>query len=96
MAGPVKGNFVVFFFFEIPCCITQVFKNTYCDRFCPEKAELFHSTCLEFAHIVDSHCPELHKKLKIHLLLHITDDILKFGPASSYNTERYVHVHKLV
>ena len=30
------------------------------------------------------------EKLKIHLLLHIVDDMKNFGPAVSFCTERYV------
>ena len=28
------------------------------------------------------------KKTKIHLILHLPDSMLRFGPASSFNTER--------
>lgn len=55
----------------------QVSKIIYCDRFCPEKAA-FRSTCMEFTHIVD--CVLSYVKIR---LLHITDDLLMFGPASS-------------
>jgi len=32
--------------------------------------------------------PELLQKVKIHLLLHLVDNMLDFGPCSSFNTER--------
>ncbi len=34
--------------------------------------------------------PEVSKKLKIHLFLHLTDNMMDFGPTSSFNTERLV------
>ena len=37
--------------------------------------------------------PELLKKPKFHLLLHLADSMLSFGPTMAYNTERYVHTH---
>ena len=68
--------------------IYQVFKLVYCEKFTPDKVESMKSVCLEFARAVDRHCPELRKKLKIHLLLHLPDHMLQFGPASGFNTER--------
>jgi hypothetical protein len=40
--------------------------------------------------MVMEHLPELAKKLKVHLMLHLTDDMLDFGPSSAFNTERFV------
>ena len=34
--------------------------------------------------------PEQLKKLKVHLILHLVDDMKEFGPTASFNTERYV------
>ena len=53
------------------------------------KVESMKSVCLGFAQAVDRHCPELRSKLKIHLLLHLPDHMLQFGPPSGFNTERY-------
>ena len=66
----------------------QVFKLVYCERFTPDKVESMKSVCLGFAQAVDKHCPELRSKLKIHLLLHLPDHMLQFGPPSGFNTER--------
>ncbi|KAL5488729.1 hypothetical protein EMCRGX_G017714 [Ephydatia muelleri] len=52
------------------------------------KVESMKSVCLGFAQAVDKHCPELRSKLKIHLLLHLPDHMLQFGPPSGFNTER--------
>ena len=34
--------------------------------------------------------PEQLKKLKVHLILHLVDNMKEFGPTASFNTERYV------
>ena len=42
-------------------------------------------------------CPELLKKPKIHLLLHLPDKMQDFGPPSAYNTERFAHnIHNII
>jgi len=66
----------------------QVFKFVYCDTFLPEMVDVYKSQCLAFTHAVERNCPELRRKLKIHILLHLPDDMLQFGPASTFNTER--------
>ena len=33
--------------------------------------------------------PELLQKQKFHLLLHLQDEMLDFGPPAGFNTERY-------
>jgi hypothetical protein len=50
--------------------------------------DVYKSQCLAFTHAVERNCPELRRKLKIHILLHLPDDMLQFGPASTFNTER--------
>ena len=42
----------------------------------------------QFLHCVQSVAPEMLKKLKVHLLLHLPENILDFGPPANYNTER--------
>lgn len=46
--------------------------------------------CEEFVSLIKQHFPHLQKKVKIHLLLHLTGNMVDFGPTSSFNTERYV------
>lgn len=69
-------------------CIFKVFKITYCD-FCVESEEnQYQRVCREFVNSVKQHFPELSRKLKVHLILHLTDNMMDFGPTSSFNTER--------
>ena len=42
-----------------------------------------------FVENVTSYMPEFAKRLKVHMLLHLVDDIVEFGPACVFNTERY-------
>lgn len=44
----------------------------------------------EFVQCVRAVAPEMLHKVKVHLLLHLPDNLLDFGPAANYNTERYV------
>ena len=44
--------------------------------------------CKSFVRAVHEHFPDLKKRVKIHLLLHLPDDMMDFGPTSAYNTER--------
>lgn len=37
--------------------------------------------------------PDLGRKLKLHLLLHLVDNIIEFGPCSSFSTERYLYMY---
>ncbi|KAL5491557.1 hypothetical protein EMCRGX_G016862 [Ephydatia muelleri] len=73
---------------EVQLALSKVFKLVYCERFTPDKVESMKSVCLGFAQAVGKHCPELRSKLKIHLLLHLPDHMLQFGPPSGFNTER--------
>ena len=60
----------------------------YCDEFEPQKIELYRDVCHQFARAIDCYSVTWRKKLKIHLILHLPDSMLRFGPASSFNTER--------
>ncbi|KAL5493871.1 hypothetical protein EMCRGX_G015105 [Ephydatia muelleri] len=66
----------------------MVFKMVYCDEFEPQKIELYRDVCHRFARAIDCYSVTWRKKLKIHLILHLPDSMLRFGPASSFNTER--------
>lgn len=46
------------------------------------------SSFSDFVDTVKDCQPELLQKVKIHLLLHLVDNMLDFGPCSSFNTER--------
>ena len=45
--------------------------------------------CKDFVDSVTTAYPELSRKQKIHLFLHVVDSMKAFGPTSSYCTERY-------
>ena len=60
----------------------------YCDEFEPPKIESYRDVCHRFARAIDCYSIMEKKKQKIHLILHFPDSMLRFGPASSFNTER--------
>ncbi|KAL5517735.1 hypothetical protein EMCRGX_G003341 [Ephydatia muelleri] len=66
----------------------EVFRMVYCQSFKPENIASYNAICLDFVRAVDLHAPELKGKLKIHLILHLPENMLMFGPASTFNTER--------
>ena len=68
--------------------LLQVFKIAYCQLYKLGKEEEHQSICEEFVQSIKEHCPELQKKAKIHLLLHLTENMVDFGPTSAFNTER--------
>ena len=41
-----------------------------------------------FIDCVQTSAPEMLKKLKVHLLLHLPENIIDFGHTANYNTER--------
>ena len=43
----------------------------------------------DFVHQVHLTAPEMLQKVKVHLLLHLPQNIVDFGPPANYNTERY-------
>ena len=48
---------------------------------------------MDFVASVKEHSPDLLAKVKIHLLLHLSDNMSDFGPTSAFNTERYSIVY---
>ena len=68
--------------------LLQVFKIAYCQLFKLGKEEEYQSICEAFVQSIKEHSPELQKKAKIHLLLHLTENMFDFGPTSAFNTER--------
>lgn len=44
--------------------------------------------CQEFVDSAKKYCSELLQKVKVHLLLHLVDCMVDFGPCAAYNTER--------
>ena len=50
---------------------------------------IYQQICQDFVSIIKQNSPELPKKVKIHLLLHLVQSMSDFGPTSAFNTERY-------
>ena len=72
----------------ITCAYTQVFRIVYCLPF-RESAKLeWQEICQDFVDAARQICPELLQKVKVHLLLHLVDCMVDFGPCSAFNTER--------
>lgn len=63
---------------------------SYCDSFVASKMSHYWEICQSFIDAVKEGCPEMLKKPKIHLLLHLPDNMHDFGPTAAYNTERYI------
>ena len=61
----------------------------YCSCYQSSCYHEYSKVCQDFVEAVKEIRPEVMKKSKIHLLLHLTDNICEFGPTSAYNTERY-------
>ena len=66
----------------------QIFKIAYCDYYDPS---LFFwvEWRREFVEAVSQHQPDMLKKQKVHLLLHLVECMEQFGPTSAFNSERY-------
>lgn len=43
----------------------------------------------DFVECVRESAPDMLQKVKVHLLLHLPDNLIDFGPPANYNTERY-------
>ena len=72
---------------------TQAFRIAYCVRFFPEEADIHCHTCTKLLNSVLQSMPDLGKELKFHLVVHLIDNILAFGPSSSFSTERYIYMY---
>jgi len=66
----------------------QVFRIAYCQPFDSEMVGMYESECSSCVAAILAHYPDLKRKLKVHLLLHLCESMLQFGPTSAYNTER--------
>lgn len=69
--------------------IQQVFKISYCEYFDPTKLSEVQSTCEKFVSDFRKYDRKLLDKQKIHLLLHLPQNMAQFGPTASFNTEHY-------
>ncbi len=66
----------------------QVFRSAYCKPFRKQDLEV-KDVCSEFVTSVHMYKPELLRKPKFHLLLHLPEDMKDFGPTAAFNAERY-------
>eukprot|EP00731_Ephydatia_muelleri_P038916 Em0987g1a len=65
--------------------LSKVFRIAYCQPFDPEMVGSYESDC---SSCVTAILANLKRKLKVHLLLHLCESMLQFGPPLAYNTER--------
>ena len=61
--------------------------------FSPKNIIEYRRLCIEFVQAVKEAYPEMLAKQKIHLFLHLADNMADFGPSSAFNTERYSKVN---
>ena len=61
----------------------------YCEPFDPHETAV-QVECEKFVGLAQVHMPELLRKPKVHLLLHLEENMIDFGPASCFNSERLV------
>ena len=69
----------------------QVFRIAYCQPFDPEMSNFNETVCRSCVDAIEAHFPSLKRRLKVHLVLHLCQSMLQFGPTSAYNTERLVN-----
>uniref|UniRef100_A0A1X7UVS3 C2H2-type domain-containing protein n=1 Tax=Amphimedon queenslandica TaxID=400682 RepID=A0A1X7UVS3_AMPQE len=83
---------------ELKCWISlsKVFRLAYCVRFQMNDAQLWKDICCDFVQCAVSYMPAYAKRLKTHLILHLVDHIVDFGPTQGYNTERFESFNSLV
>ena len=62
----------------------------YCTPFILAEANDHRITCLNFVHLISDHLPEHSHKLKVHLLLHLVDNMVDYGCCSCFSTERWI------
>lgn len=60
----------------------------YIDEVDPSKKKEYGEICDGFVGSVAVAFPEMLKKMKVHLLLHLPSILVEYGPISGYNTER--------
>ena len=65
----------------------QVFKAAYCSPYHAEKEGEVLGLRQNFVDAVYSYKPEMLRKPKFHLLLHLAECMTEFGPNASFNTE---------
>ena len=65
-----------------------MFKIAYCNYYDPSMRDEWSSVCKEFVDTVSRCQPNMLKKQKVHMMLHLVDCMEEFGPTSAFNSER--------
>ncbi|KAL5494053.1 hypothetical protein EMCRGX_G015323 [Ephydatia muelleri] len=73
---------------EVLLAFTKVFQIAYCDIFKASSADSCRNVCQAFVDSAKRHMPTLLDKQKTHLLLHLVDCMVQFGPSSAFSAER--------
>jgi hypothetical protein len=76
--------------------LAKIFRLAYCVPFSVKDVTQWKSVCSEFVATTAEYMPSYSKRLKTHLILHLVDNIVEFGPTQSFNTERYESYNSLV
>ncbi len=64
----------------------------YCKPFFKEDFEDVQKICRSFVDAVQDYKEELLQRPKFHLMLHLPQNMLDFGPTAAFNTERYIAI----
>ena len=67
-----------------------MFQIAYCDIFKPSLADSCRDACRTFVDAAKHHMPTLLEKQKTHLLIHLVDCMIQFGPTSAFSAERHI------
>jgi len=62
--------------------LSQVFRVAYCEEFDPNNADNVRTICQAFVTSICDYNPEMLRKPKIHSILHLSDDMMDFGPTA--------------
>jgi hypothetical protein len=76
--------------------LSKIFAATYIDIVDVTKSSHYVAITTGFISALKIAYPDFLKKAKIHLLLHLPEVLLQFGPTSAYNTERCESFNSLV
>eukprot|EP00731_Ephydatia_muelleri_P000658 Em0001g658a len=73
---------------QVLLTFSKVFQIAYCEFFCVQLSEEWKGICCSFIDSVKTHMPLLLNKPKTHLILHLVDCMIDFGPSSAFSAER--------
>ena len=70
----------------------EVFKLSYCQTVEMSEHPRYRIVVENFVECLRDSVPDIMQKVKVHLLLHLPDNLIDFGPPANNNTERYKHL----